>query len=250
LTRRFSQLIPAYGLMVVDGGGEVLFSRQPDRRMPAASLYKLGVAATVYAQVRAGRMAWSDQLTITPWTLAEGGDLFDSNDLGQTVRVDRAVEVMLIYSSNVAARLLLRQLRAWRVNAFMASLGLPQTRLLAVPLGGVGGDAYNQTTPREMAAFMRRLWQGEVVDRTASRSLLAILRQQAVRDRLPALLPTGVVIANKTGDLPGVVNDVGLISTPSGPLIVAALAAGVPNERLARRALAAVARTAYDAYSA
>jgi hypothetical protein len=60
--------------------------------------------------------------------------------------------------------------------------------------------------------------------------MLDLLSGQQVNDRFPALLPAGTRLAHKTGNLPGVVHDAGVIWTPAGPRILAALAEGVPDD--------------------
>jgi hypothetical protein len=53
--------------------------------------------------------------------------------------------------------------------------------------------------------------------------MVARLARQQINDRLPAALPEGVVVAHKTGNLPGLTHDAGIIFTPSGPRVVVAM---------------------------
>jgi hypothetical protein len=53
--------------------------------------------------------------------------------------------------------------------------------------------------------------------------MVARLSRQQINDRLPAALPDGVVVAHKTGNLPGLTHDAGIIFTPSGPRVVVAM---------------------------
>ncbi len=91
---------------------------------------------------------------------------------------------------------------------------------------------YNVTSAADMARLFRLL-AGEVVSAEASSAMLNLLVHQAINDRLPAELPAGAVVAHKTGNLPGLVHDAGVIYTPTGPLVVAALSEGVDEAEAA-----------------
>jgi beta-lactamase class A len=53
--------------------------------------------------------------------------------------------------------------------------------------------------------------------------MLDLMLAQKVRDRLPALLPPGAGVANKTGNLPEVTHDVGIVYAPQPTYIIAVL---------------------------
>jgi beta-lactamase class A len=50
--------------------------------------------------------------------------------------------------------------------------------------------------------------------------MLARLERQRINDRIPAGLPKTAVVAHKTGNLPGLIHDAGIIFTPAGPRVV------------------------------
>jgi beta-lactamase class A len=94
-----------------------------------------------------------------------------------------------------------------------------------------------KTTAREMASIMERIATCHLaLDRSAPLpadgkicgAILAMLRSQQDRDSLPRYLETldtsetGSAIGNKTGALNQVRNDVAIISTKSGPVVIAA----------------------------
>jgi hypothetical protein len=80
--------------------------------------------------------------------------------------------------------------------------------------------------------------------------MLALLRAQTENDRLPKLLPPGVVIAHKTGELDDVRNDAGVIFTPRGPVICAVLTNDQSDVDAATTAIAQEGRLVYDAVMA
>src|SRR3977135_3307657 len=66
-----------------------------------------------------------------------------------------------------------------------------------------------------------------------------------VNDRLPRLLPYDVQVAHKTGNLPGTVNDVGIVYGPSSTVAVAVLISDTTDETMAARGGARVAQARY-----
>jgi beta-lactamase class A len=249
LSERFGRLSDVYGVMVLDAEGLPIFEHQPAVQFPAASLYKLGVAAEAYRQQRAGMIAFRDQLVISRESLLDGDMLFTERDVGKKITIGQAVDFMITRSSNVAAILLLRRLGPANVNTMFADLGMPDTQLLERPFRNVYGNARNQTTPRDMARFFRLLLYGKVVDIESSQAIIKLLLRQQIDDRLPAALPRGVPIAHKTGNLVGAVHDAGIIYSPAGPLIVVSLSQDIPSEEEAYATIATLARVAYDAYT-
>ncbi len=53
---------------------------------------------------------------------------------------------------------------------------------------------------------------GDLASPTASAQMLNLSDNQNVNDRIPALLPDGVSVAHKTGELPGVRDDGGIVT--------------------------------------
>lgn len=77
--------------------------------------------------------------------------------------------------------------------------------------------------------------------------MLDLLRNQGINDRIPALLPDGVSVAHKTGELPGVRNDGGIVRCGREQYIVVLMSrVGVVGEEVPAEAetQGASARTA------
>jgi beta-lactamase class A len=197
------------------------YERDAERIFPAASLYKLAVLVEVYRRATAGDLSLDDTtVTIADVDLGDGGDETDS---GSTLSLREAVERMITVSDNSCARALLRVLDIHHVNATAAKLGLRDTVINTdLPAGERTAD-FNTTSVRDMERLFVGLQNGAVISPAASAEMLAVLGRQQINDRLPTGLPAGTRIAHKTGNLEGVAHDVGVITTPSGPLVVIVL---------------------------
>ncbi len=101
------------------------------------------------------------------------------------------------------------------------------------------------TTPRDIAIYFDRLLNDRVVDADVSSSNLDILKQQAIDNRFPCLLPPETDIAHKTGNLDHVVHDVGIIWSPDGPVILVAMVENADDDADASFVIQQLALVAY-----
>src|SRR5262249_48700817 len=150
-----------------------------------ASLYKVFVMIELYRQARAGQVS-----------LDEPG-------------IDSALEAMITVSDNDAAELLWKRLGVANINSTVRELGLEKSHL-----------AYESTTTaREYSELLERIAMLRAVDEDASASMIKLLEQQRVNDRLPLMLPGGTPVAHKTGDLDTMTHDAGIVYAPWGPFV-------------------------------
>jgi hypothetical protein len=76
--------------------------------------------------------------------------------------------------------------------------------------------------------------------------MVDLLLAQRVNDRLPAHLPPGTRVAHKTGNLDGIVHDVGIVYAPGAPFVIALLAEDAWDYGPVAEAQAALTRAVYD----
>jgi beta-lactamase class A len=126
-------------------------------------------------------------------------------------------------------------------------------------------DASNTTTPADVARLLDLIVRGSREPDVAAqlgcapehcRLALEIMGWQMLNNRLPALLPTGTVVAHKTGTLARNSNDAGVIYRGGEPLFILsafteqvppALPDGTPGHAAATRLIAQLARACWDA---
>lgn len=169
------------------------------------------------------------------------------SDLGTVLTIRDAVERMITISDNSPALALLRLLDPHRINTTLAGLGLADTRLNTSLPEEERTASFNTTSARDIAALFAGLVRGTVVGPAQSREMLAVLGRQQINDRLPAGLPAGAAIAHKTGDLPGIAHDAGVLTTPSGPRVVVMLTRGFVDSADVVTLAERIAATAYGA---
>ena len=264
-----------YGVVVIDPLGPTIYARNATLPFISASLYKLPLMAKIYQLIEEGHVSLDQPLVLEEWyyTVNEGGDsYYDVASAFSSTTVEEALSATGAYSSNVGA-IALTSLTDWAAIQGMAhDLGMSSS-YLTVDLAGLpqwppelgNGDVAADldsavafvesealagpvmlTTPSDIAHYFDLLLKGEVVSETASAAIYQILDQQAVSDRFPQLLPDNTKTVHKTGNLDQVVHDAGIIYTPRGPVILAALVQADPDDAQATLVIQQLARMVFD----
>ncbi len=232
-----SGLSASYGVAAVNlNDGRAAFVNA-DTEFPTASMYKVLVMYRVFEAIDQGSLSMDDTLTI------QDRDVIQEDSMGlspgDTVTVAGALNDMITVSSNTSAFALTRAVGGWGVVASAAGeLGMPSTYL-------DGQDFWS--TPNDMAHFFRLLANRSLASSWASQQMIDLLLQQTANDRLPALLPGGVEVAHKTGELEGVRNDGGIVHGAGGRYVIVVMSqSGDPDEEI--EAAARISQMVYGYY--
>ena len=216
LVKHLDELVTAFpggaGIWVADPNtGQALYAHDADEPVITASLYKLGVLTEAERRVDAGQLHYGDIITIEDEDVTEDGSF---ELAGTELTLDEALEAMITISDNGAALALWHMLGAENINATLERAGIKGFHVF------IDWNEHNVATPRAVGTLLTLLAKRQLISAAASDRMLARLKRQQINDRLPAGLPAGVVVAHKTGNLPGLTHDAGIIFTPSGPRVV------------------------------
>jgi beta-lactamase class A len=242
-----------FGVILVDASGAVVFEHNADLPFASASLYKLVLIADGLLRVERGELALDDRIEIKEdHFIAENGQdsYFDYAAVGYKATVEELLYSTGCYSSNTAAQALMSLTSVEELDLLAVQLGLTSTfyRLsvgevadLFAPAPGaepsldqsrsvrfiqsfVGEGIVNVTTPRDVLRVFELLRDDELGTAVTSWRFKQILGARIINDRLPALLPADTGVIHKTGNLPGVLHDAGIIEAPTGSVIAVAMA--------------------------
>jgi beta-lactamase class A len=208
------------GFVLLDGKERLLINA--DQVAPAASTIKLLIAMEAYREMEQGTLSPTELICLKASDIVDGGPT-SSTKPGTTFTVRELIEKMLIFSDNTATNLVIKRITMEKVNALGKRIGLSHTVLQRKMMDFVsrakGKD--NFTTAADMLVITEKIIHGTVISKEHSEELLGILKWQYYRTRIPRLLPKDVVIANKTGDLPGgIAWDVAVIYHQKTPYIL------------------------------
>jgi len=223
LEAAFSGRIGFHAVRVEDGEEVGL---RADERFPTASVIKVGLCCAALELVAQGEADLAETLTLPPpGERVAGGGILKQLEV-ETISLRDAVELTITLSDNVATNALVERCGVDRVNAYLASLGLVETRIFG-PIdfartthdvdGGIG-----ISTPREQTMLLIALARGAILEPALCEYLLDVLGHQHYQDQIPRWLGWNpyaqyhgrdqiLTIANKTGELDGIRADVGLV---------------------------------------
>lgn len=106
----------------------------------------------------------------------------------------------------------------------------------------------NTGSPREVMELLAMIAEGRCASMPSCRLMLAVMGRQEWREKIPAGLPDGLVVANKTGGVAGTSNDAALVFAPdAAPVAIVVFCKGLGQAQL-RRAPAAIAAIAGAVY--
>lgn len=239
------------GVVVYDlANNQTLYTQNEDRVFSAASLIKLPIAFTAYALADRGELSLDESLTITAEDIVGGTGSIQYEPVGSTYTTRELCARMLYDSDNTAANVVLERIGGFeRVNSLLTDLGVTQTKaqrfLMDFEALQAGRD--NLTSPADMARMLQLLAQDEI---DGANELLAALTQTNDLQKIPALLPSDVVVSNKTGVLPspnGVEHDAAVVTLPDErQYILVVMTDELSNNQVAIAAMAEASQIVYE----
>lgn len=207
-----------------------------DEPVPTASVIKLTVLVEAMEQVKAGKHSLTDKITLHKDDIVAGSGILQFFDTPLVINLKDALTFMIIESDNTATNLVIDTVGIPAVNARIAQMGLKDTylykKVYKPPVGPMPADqkkfGLGKTTAREMAKVMESIVRCDLHDQKLCDAMLYMLRNQQYRNLVPHYIETSdtseelSVIANKTGSLDEVRNDVAVVYSKNGPIVISA----------------------------
>src|SRR5213593_3564253 len=195
-----------------DADGHALFCEREDELFPSASVIKLPLVMTLYADATRGLIDLDERVAV--------GDRVDGSGVLRHVRdVERLslrdlAMLAIIVSDNTATNRLIERIGAPRVNERLAEWGCARTRLRRqmYDFDAAARGCENVMTARETASLLLRLRRGACRDRATSDAVLALLERCQDKTMLRRYLPPEAKVAHKTGTLDESRNDAGIVT--------------------------------------
>lgn len=244
----------SYGIVILNlKTGESYFQHETNS-YEAASLYKLWVMATVFEQIKNGQLREGDVLSQDIDVLrkkfkidAPLEEITDEETKNEENKISFSVRdalmQMITISDNNAALLLTEKAGLANIAKFLEKQGFFNSRL------GVG-NKQPITTPIEIALFLKRLYEGKIVDSISSKKMLDLLRWQKLNTKIPKYLPENLFIAHKTGELDEFNHDAGIVFAPNGNYIIVVMSkSDIASRYLAEERIAILSGEVYKYFN-
>ena len=222
--------------------------RSPQAVFPAASMIKVAVMYEIMRQASLGQIDLEQEVTAEASDRVDGAGILKELRPELRLTVRELVTLMIVVSDNTATNMLLRLAGMEKINACSRELGLTSTvlarRMMDFEAAAAGRD--NVTCAADMARLLSCIAGSRGVNPDYGAQMLDILKRQQVRDKLPFYLPEDTVIANKTGTLPGVEHDGGILYLPNHSYIVCVLTSGLAANQQGIELVARIGKAIYD----
>jgi len=215
------------------GDSEPLVAYRADDDFPSASIIKLVIMASLVRLQEASQPdLLSERLTLRVSQQVDGSPMLEHAQPGQSFPVARLLHAMIAQSDNTASNMLIDLLGFTAINYTAQSLELTRTQLRRhfLDSSAIVRHIQNRTSARDMGRLLLLIEHGargswtNVASAQGCKMMVSLMLQQEDRETIPEALPPGTQIANKTGELSHVRNDVAIV-TPYGsrPYVIACL---------------------------
>jgi beta-lactamase class A len=237
-----------YGIVIIKQNTKEKLELNPNLIFPSASMIKVPIMVEIMRQAAAGILSLEETLVLTTEVKVEGGILQELRS-GHRLTILELVTLMIVLSDNTATNLLIDFIGMDAVNATMKRLSLSSTVLRRKMMDFTAAKAgkENLTSANDMALLFQGLQNGGLdLPPQYNDLMLDILKRQQIRDKLPFYLPEDVIIANKTGTLPGAEHDGGILYVPQGTYIISVFTDSLAANYEGLQLVAGIGKCIYD----
>jgi beta-lactamase class A len=107
-------------------------------------------------------------------------------------------------------------------------------------------DQQNYTSVEDCGALLESIYNGTCISKEASKEMLDLLLQQQVLTKIPAGIPEGIAVANKTGETDEEQHDVAIVYGEKVDYIICVMSTGLTDTEAAVENIQWISKTVYD----
>lgn len=205
-----------------------------DEPTQTASVIKLAMMLETFAEAKQGKLKLDDPLPLLKANQVPGSGILQFLHAGLNTTVEDNVVLMIELTDNTATNQLIDKVRLTDVNARLAAMGLKNTYFYKKVFKPADGPlppdqkkfGLGKTTAREMGQLMESIERCDLGAPDLCHRMIDILKHQTVLEMIPRFIQTAdtteqpASVANKTGSLDDVRNDVAIVYAKSGPIVI------------------------------
>lgn len=196
-----------------------VFEYNSSQSFPTASTIKVLIMTTAFAMEEQRPGTLDERITTHRRDLIGGSDFMSEQPDGARFSVRELLVPMIQLSDNTASNYLMSFFGFDTINAAGRRAGMTSTRLARhfLDYTAIVHHHDNVTTPSDMATLLYAIAHGAREDlKTVAtpnhcKRMIDIMLGQTDRDGIPAGLPSGTQVANKTGEIDGTRNDIAIV---------------------------------------
>ena len=227
LTARIQQLINGFngdiGVYVKNLKTGKIVAINADTVFPTASMVKVPILVGIIEKLRKKEMSYHQELIYKDSLLYAGVDILGSYKNNEKVELSKVLMLMLTTSDNTAS-LWLQSLAGGgiRINRLMDSLGFVHTRVNSRTPGRESNRnsyGWGQTTPREMATLLERIYKKEIFDDSSCIAMMRMLGRNYWDEEGLSQIPPTIEVFSKNGAVNASRSEVMLVNAPHHPYV-------------------------------
>ena len=258
-----------------------------DMLFPTASVFKVPVIVEFFRQIDNNWIKIEDQRLLREKDKVPGSGILKELSEGMPVSYKDLLSLMMIVSDNTATDIIVKKVGFENINNTMKELGLNNTKVtkycrqILFDLVGLNNleldemtinvfneatenrdysgswslktEDNNVSTPKEMTRLLELITEEKAATEKSCQKILEIMAKcQTGPYRIPKYLPSKeVILQRKTGSLPGIRNDVGIIRIKESnkKYIISCFTREAENNYEAEEVIARISQKVYNYFS-
>ena len=194
-----------------------------DSLFPTASMIKVSILIGIMDKIEKGELQYHQEMIYKDSLLYGGVDILGSFKDGEKIELSKLLMLMLTMSDNTAS-LWLQSLAGGglRINELLDSLGLHDMRVNSRTAGRENNRnlyGWGQTTPKEMATLLEKIYKREIINQKVSERMLRLLGRDYWDEQGISQIPPFVFVACKNGAVDQSRSETMLVMAPHGPYV-------------------------------
>lgn len=200
-----------------------------NKKIYAASLIKLYAMSAAYEKIEQGKLRESS--------------------------ISSTIRSMISVSSNDAFNTVVKRIGKTYINKWCKNNGYTGTRQihgLSPSSNNSGlrtGSGSNVTTVKDCGLLLESIYRGTCVSKSASKKMLGHLKAQQRRSKIPAGIPSGVTVANKTGETNDTTHDAAIVYSKGADYIICVMARCPGHAWYSARNIPRLSRITYNFFN-
>ena len=174
-----------------------------DTIFPTASMVKVPILIGVMDKIQKDELKYNQEMIYKDSLLYAGVDILGSFKTDEKIELGKLIMLMLTMSDNTAS-LWLQSLAGTgtRINAILDSLGFKSTKVNSRTPGREENRSlygWGQTTPREMATLLERIYKNEIISVAACERMQRSLARNFWDSHAISQIPPYIQVFSKNG---------------------------------------------------
>ena len=174
-----------------------------DTVFPTASIVKVPILIGIINKIQTGEVTFHQEQTYNDSMLYAGVDILGSFKNGEKIELSKLIMLMLSMSDNTAS-LWLQKLAGTGtvINELMDKNGFKHTRVNSKTVGREDKRTqygWGQTTPKEMASILEKMYRGEIINDSLSKKMIRLLGRNYWDEEALSEIPATIFVASKSG---------------------------------------------------